>query len=200
MPPTKMEPERLVLASSSPRRSCLLLEHGYAFVVHAADVEEEKGTSLTPAELVQWNAGLKTLPIADAHPDCVVVGADTIVALGPKIFGKPASIEEAALMLEQLNGREHAVYSGVCVAHKSAGKELRFVERTVVRFFNRTPEQRLAYLGRIDPLDKAGAYAAQEDRSELIAGFEGSFSNVIGLPMESLASLLAAFGVHPSRK
>jgi septum formation protein len=126
-----------------------------------------------------------------------VVGADTIVALGSKIFGKPASLGEAVLMLDQLNGREHAVYSGVCVVHKAAGRRGMFVERTSVRFFNRTPEQRLAYLERIHPLDKAGAYAAQDDQGGLIAGFEGSFSNVIGLPMESLMAKLAAFGVHP---
>jgi septum formation protein len=199
MPPNTMEPKGLVLASSSPRRRSLLLKHGYTFAVYTADVEEVQEASMTPTEIVEWNARLKTLPVADAYPDCVVVGADTIVALGPKIFGKPASLEEAVLMLEQLNGRQHTVYSGVCLVHKSATRERVFVERTVVRFFDLTPEQRLAYLKRIHPLDKAGAYAAQDDRGELIAGYEGSFSNVIGLPMESLASLLAAFGVHPGQ-
>lgn len=199
-PPTRMEPKGLVLASSSPRRRSLLLEHGYTFAVHTANVEELQGSSLSPMEIVGSNARLKTLPVADAHPDCVVLGADTIVALGPKIFGKPATMAEAVLMLERLNGREHTVYSGVCLIHKSAGRERVFVERTLVRFFDRTPEQRLAYLTRIHPLDKAGAYAAQDDHGELIEGFEGSFSNVVGLPMEPLAALLAAFGVHPSQK
>jgi septum formation protein len=192
-----MEPRGLVLASTSPRRKSLLLEHGYTFVVRTADVEEIQDVSMTPIEIVEWNARLKTLPVAAAHPDCVVVGADTIVALDSKIFGKPASMEEAGLMLEQLNGREHAVYSGVCVVHNAMGREGTFVERTTVRFFDRTPQQRRAYLERIHPLDKAGAYAAQDDQGELIAGFEGSFSNVIGLPMESLMAELAAFGVHP---
>lgn len=192
-----MEPKGLILASTSPRRKSLLLEHGYTFTVHTTNVEEVEGSSMTPTELVEWNARLKTLPVAAAHPDHVVIGADTIVALGSKIFGKPASMEEAVSMLEQLNGREHAVYSGVCLVHMAAGRQELFVERTSVRFFEKSAAQRLAYLERIQPLDKAGAYAAQEDRGELVAGFEGSFSNVIGLPMESLEVELAAFGVHP---
>jgi septum formation protein len=86
----------------------------------------------------------------------------------------------------------------VCLAHHGAGKEDVFVERTSVRFLHLSAAQRLAYLQRINPLDKAGAYAAQDDNGELIAGFEGSFSNVIGLPMEMLVPRLAALGVRPS--
>lgn len=152
---------------------------------------------MDPAGLVEFNARLKTLPVADLNPDCVVLGADTVVAFGSKIFGKPASMEEAFGMLETLNGREHTVYSGVCLAHRATGEETVFVESTTVRFFQLSAAQRLAYLERIQPLDKAGAYAAQDDRGELIAGFVGSFTNVIGLPMETLAPRLAALGVHP---
>ena len=189
----------LILASTSPRRSHLLSEFGFSFQVHTTDVEELQGASMDPADLVECNARLKTRPVAALHPDCIVLGADTVVALGSKIFGKPASLAEAALMLEELNGREHAVYSGVCLSHRNAGTECVFVERTSVRFLHLTAAQRLAYLRRINPLDKAGAYAAQDDNGELIAGFEGSFSNVIGLPMEPLLPRLAALGVHPSR-
>jgi len=187
----------LILASTSPRRSHLLSEFGFAFRVRTTDVAELHDATMDPAGLVEFNARLKTRPVTELHPDCVVLGADTVVALGPRIFGKPASLAEAILMLEALNGREHTVYTGVCLAHHRAGKEDVFVERTSVRFLHLSAAQRLAYLERINPLDKAGAYAAQDDKGELIAGFEGSFSNVIGLPMETLVARLAALGVLP---
>ena len=193
-----MDAPGLILASTSPRRSHLLSESGFAFRVRTTEVSELHDPSMDPAGLVEFNARLKTRPVAALHPDCVVVGADTVVALGPRIFGKPTSLAEAVLMLEELNGREHAVYTGVCVAHHGAGKESVFVERTSVRFLHLSAAQRLAYLERINPLDKAGAYAAQDDNGELIAGFEGSFSNVIGLPMETLVVRLAALGVRPA--
>ncbi len=194
-----MDSPGLILASTSPRRSHLLSEFGYAFQVYTTDVEELQDTSMHPARLVEFNARLKTLPVAALHPDCVVLGADTVVALGSKIFGKPASMAEAVLMLEELNGQEHTVYSGVCISHIDAARESLFVERTSVRFQHLSAGRRLAYLERINPLDKAGAYAAQDDNGELIAGFEGSFSNVIGLPMEALSVQLAAMGVRPVR-
>ena len=193
-----MDAPGLILASTSPRRSHLLSEFGFAFRVRTTGVAELHDPSMEPAALVEFNACLKTRPVAALHPDCVVLGADTVVALGPRIFGKPASMAEAVLMLEELNGREHAVYTGVCLMHHGAGKESVFVERTSVRFLHLSATQRLSYLQRINPLDKAGAYAAQDDNGELIAGFEGSFSNVIGLPMETLVARLAALGVRPA--
>jgi septum formation protein len=194
-----MQPRELILASTSPRRRSLLTEHGYVFEVRTTEVDELQDASMDPAQLVTVNARLKALPVAVLHPACVVLGADTVVALGGKIFGKPTSMAEAVSMLEDLNGREHSVYSGVCLLHHAAGKESVLIERTSVRFRDLNPEQRLAYLRRINPLDKAGAYAAQDDQGELIEGYEGSFTNVVGLPMEPLAPRLAALGVHPRR-
>jgi septum formation protein len=193
-----MDAPGLILASASPRRSHLLSQFGFVFKVRTSDVIELQDASMNPDGLVEFNARLKTRPVADLYPDCVVLGADTVVALDSKILGKPASMAEAVLMLEELNGREHAVYSGVCLSHRRTGRESVFVERTSVRFLQLSAAQRLAYLERIHPLDKAGAYAAQDDNGELIAGFEGSFSNVIGLPMEMLVPRLAALGVRPS--
>jgi septum formation protein len=189
----------LLLASTSPRRYDLLTRFGYKFEVLVHPVEELAEPTLDPAALVTWNARIKALPVATQHPDRLVIGADTVVAFGERVLGKPASMEDAAQMLSELNGREHAVYSGVCLAHKAAGIETVFVERTLVRFHTLTPPQQAAYLARIKPLDKAGAYAAQDDNGELIAGFEGSFTNVIGLPMETLSAHLAKMGVNPIR-
>jgi septum formation protein len=194
-----MQAQGLILASTSPRRKSLLAERGYVFEVCTTEVDEVQDASMDPAQLVTVNARIKAMPVAVLHPACVVLGADTVVALGTKIFGKPTSMSEAVSMLGELNGREHSVFSGVCLVHHATGKESIFVERTSVRFRDLNPEQRLAYLRRINPLDKAGAYAAQDDQGELIGGYEGSFTNVIGLPMEPLGPCLAAFGVHPRR-
>jgi septum formation protein len=192
-----MASQNLILASSSPRRSRLLAESGFTFEVRIANATELQDPSMDPATLVAFNARLKALPVAQLHGDCVVLGADTVVAFGSKVLGKPSSMNEAVLMLEELNGREHTVFSGVCLLHHNAAFEQVFVERTTVRFRRLSTAERLAYLERINPLDKAGAYAAQDDAGELIAGFDGSFSNVVGLPMEALVPKLAALGVLP---
>jgi len=187
----------LVLASTSPRRKDLLQSHGFAFEVIASPVEELNDQSLGPQRMVSENARMKALPVAEAHPHRVVLGADTVVALGNRILGKPRDLEEAAAMLADLNGREHTVHSGVCILHLASGRETVFVETTRVRFRNLTLAERSAYHARIQPLDKAGAYAAQDDEGAIIESYSGSFSNVVGLPMEALHKHLVPFGIQP---
>jgi len=185
----------LVLASTSPRRRALLEEHGYSFEVVPPLVEEVSPAHLSPRETVLFNAGLKAASVARSQPHAVVLGVDTLVAFEGRMLGKPADLDEALVMLRALNGREHQVFSGVCLA-THAGRVLRsFAERTHVRFRERTDAELRAYLARIEPLDKAGAYAAQEDRGAMIAEIDGSMTNVIGLPMETLHDELAALGV-----
>ena len=184
---------RLILASASPRRRQLLAEHGYEFTVVPADVEEVAPAHLTPREVVLWNARIKAQAVALAWPGEIVLGVDTLVAFGGRIFGKPRDTEEAFAMVSELNGRTHEVFSGVCLVRAATGEERTFAEVTRVHF-HRLGEMRLrTYLARIGPLDKAGAYAAQDDRGELIARVEGSFTNVIGLPMQALLEELKAF-------
>ena len=131
--------------------------------------------------------------VARECPDAIVMGVDTEVFFEGRVLGKPADMAAAFAMLSRLNGRTHEVYSGVWIA--GHGKERGFIEVTRVRF-HRLPDAGLKrYLARIHPLDKAGAYAAQEDRGEMIAHVEGSFSNVIGLPMERLRAELREFGI-----
>ena len=185
---------RLILASASPRRRHLLAEHGYDFTVAPADVEEIAPAHFTPREVVLWNARSKAHAIARTQPDEIVLGVDTLVAFRGRIFGKPRDMDEALAMVRELNGRAHQVFSGVCLAHSASGREHTFAEVTRVHFRQLTDAQLRAYLARIGPLDKAGAYAAQDDRGELIDRVEGSFTNVIGLPMEALALALATFG------
>ena len=180
----------LILASSSPRRRALLAEHGYDFEVIAPhDVEEIAPLHLSPGETVLANARAKAHNIV--RPDAIVLGVDTEVFFEGRVLGKPADMNDAFAMLSRLNGRTHEVYSGVWLVR---GEEERgFVVVTRVHFHHRTDAELRSYLARIGPLDKAGAYAAQDDNGEMIARVEGSYSNVIGLPMEALAESLRKF-------
>lgn len=142
------------------------------------------------------NALAKATAVAERHPHAVVLAADTVVALGGDLFGKPANMEEARRMLAQLAGRVHEVYTAVCVAQDRLRRG--FIDVSRVRFRPASPEAIERYLARIQPLDKAGAYAAQDDRGEMIEWIEGCPRNVAGLPLQRTASLLAKFGIFPS--
>ncbi len=188
----------LVLASASPRRRLLLQESGYAATVAPAPIEESSDPALTVPELVLLNAQLKSAALWKDHPRAVVLGTDTLVCRDGRALGKPADLAEAARMIGSLAGRWHEVYSGVCLALPSRGTVVCFVEETRVRFHGLTAPQIDDYLRLIDPLDKAGGYAAQEHGERIIAGHEGSWTNVLGLPMERLAAVLAeTFGIVP---
>lgn len=187
----------LILASASPRRRALLHEHGYDFEVRVPrGVTEIAPEHLSPGETVLANARAKARAAFSElgqHENAIVLGVDTEVFFEGRVLGKPADMEAAFKMLRRLNGRTHEVYSGVWIAGQ--GKERGFLEVTSVRFHRRTDAELKRYLARIHPLDKAGAYAAQDDRGGMIAAVEGSFSNVIGLPMERLREELPEFGV-----
>jgi septum formation protein len=186
-------PLPLILASASPRRRRLLLEHGYNFRVAPAEVAEIAHAHLSPGEITLFNARAKSHAIARGQPNAIVLGVDTVVAHQGEVLGKPANMDAAFAMVKRLNGRTHHVYSGVWLRHEGSRRERGFIDVTRVRFRKLSDTQLHRYLARIGPLDKAGAYAAQEDRGELIESIEGSFSNVIGLPMEALTKALKEF-------
>jgi septum formation protein len=183
----------VVLASASPRRRQLLAEYGCQFTVAPADIEEVTPRHLTPREVALWNARAKARHIAARLPHDIVIGVDTLVAFEGRIFGKPRDLDEAFAMVSALNGRSHEVYSGVCLLRAAAREEQNFCEVSRVHFRKLNAAQLRAYLARIAPLDKAGAYAAQDDRGEIIDRVEGSFTNVIGLPMETFLEALDRF-------
>lgn len=183
----------LVLASSSPRRRALLADHGYVFEVVAPEgVEEIAPAHLSPGETVLANARAKARAVAARRREALVIGVDTEVFFEGRVLGKPADMPGAVAMLSRLNGRTHEVYSGVWLAGPTG--ERGFIEVTRVHFHRRTEAEMRRYLARIGPLDKAGAYAAQDDHGEMIARVEGSYSNVTGLPMEALAEALGSLG------
>ncbi len=189
----------LILASASPRRRGLLQEHGYTFSIEVADVAESAPEHLTPGEITLRNARAKAHAVARRHPEALVLGVDTEVFFEGEVFGKPADLDAAFAMVKRLNGRAHAVYSGVWLCHPKGGWDEGFIEVTRVHFHRLTDAQIRAYHARIGPLDKAGAYAAQDDHGELIVRVEGSFTNVIGLPMEALAKALRNLQSGPTR-
>lgn len=186
-------PFPIVLASSSPRRRELLHGHGYRFETATADVAEVAPAHLTIAETTLWNAKLKAAAISHTRPRAVVIGADTLVSLSGEALGKPRDRGEAVAMLSRLSGRTHQVFTGVWLAQAETGKARGFVEVSHVRFRLLRLDEIDAYLARIHVLDKAGAYAAQEDPLRIIAGIRGSRTNVIGLPMAALGRELRAF-------
>lgn len=189
----------LVLASVSPRRRALLEEAGYQFKVRAPAISEILNPALTLREIVLCNATRKALAIARVQPKAVVLGADTLVAIEGDVIGKPIDLEEAAAILRLLSGRTHEVCSAVLVCHLAAARAFSFYEISHVRFRRLSRNAIRDYLGKVDPLDKAGAYAAQGCGADIIEEVEGSFTNVIGLPMEKTVVALRQFGIEARR-
>ena len=183
----------LILASTSPRRAELLREMGLEFVVSPAHIEEAEHPHLSPVELAQLHACRKARVIARRYPKALVLGADTVVALGATSYGKPADRADAARMLAELQGHTHQVVTAICLIHLHGRRHQLFAETTHVTFRSLTAAQIQDYLARIHALDKAGAYAIQEHGDRIVARIVGSFNNVVGLPTERLAQELAPF-------
>ena len=185
---------KLILASSSPRRSALLTAAGYTFEVRVADVDETPLRGEGAAELVRRLAALKarTVPCA---ADEVVLAADTTVACDGAIMNKPEDEAEATEMLRRLSGQEHEVFTGVTLRH--VGGEETFVERTLVWFAPLSEADIAWYVASGEPLGKAGAYGIQGRASRFITRVEGSYPNVVGLPTAQVAKHLAKF-VQPA--
>jgi septum formation protein len=187
----------LLLASGSPRRRELLEAAGFRFETATPRVTECFPAGLTLRETTTLNAVRKALSKARRHPQAVVLAADTLVALDGELIGKPADLADAAKMLRRLSGRRHQVCSSVFVAHLGDARSLVFYELSHVRFHRLSEAAINKYLEKVNPLDKAGAYAAQGEGRDIISAIEGSYTNVVGLPMEKTVAALARFGIKP---
>lgn len=183
----------LILASTSPRRRELLLEHGYEIELVPPKIAEVTPEFLTVSETALFNSCRKATAVSNIHPDKLVLAADTLVSIDGDTLGKPANLAEATMMLSRLSGREHEVFTGAWVLRGNPRQSLGFVERSWVRFRKVTRAEIREYFQEINPLDKAGAYAAQTDPIGLIEEIIGSRTNVVGLPMEALEKALEAF-------
>lgn len=186
-----------ILASGSPRRKELLSAAGFRFEVVAPEVDEIQSGDLTLREMTSANALRKGRAVAFARPHEVVVACDTLVSLDGKIIGKPADLPGARAILRALSGRTHEVCSAVFIGRGRRGLRHLFQVVSAVRFRELTDEAITAYLRKIEPLDKAGAYAAQGEGREVIAEIKGSYSNVVGLPMTETIGALRDFGIRP---
>jgi septum formation protein len=188
---------RLILASASPRRCELLAAAGFEFESIPSNVAEEFIAHLTLRELTLRNALRKGISVARLHSQKVVLAADTLVEIENRIIGKPANLKEAAQILRCLSGRLHRVCSAVFICFLAQARSQSFCEISHVQFRRLTSRAVRDYLTKVDPLDKAGAYAAQGAGSDIIERIEGSFTNVVGLPMERTVAALRQFGIEP---
>jgi septum formation protein len=190
-------PPTIVLASASPRRQDLLRGAGLAFEALSPDIDETPWPGEPPDSYVLRAASDKAREalrrLAGRGP-LLIVAADTTVVLEGEIFGKPASAEEASGMLRRLSGRRHEVITGLCLLLRNGAQERECGEavRTGVVFRDLSEEDIAAYVATGEPFDKAGAYAIQGGAAGMVRAVEGSYTNVVGLPMEALSRILRA--------
>jgi 23S rRNA (uracil1939-C5)-methyltransferase len=183
----------IVLASASPRRRELMARIAPEFRVHPTDVDESTVTAKDPLEFAIAAAVLKARAGAGRFPDAIVIGADTVVALGMRILGKPASLAEAREMLRALSGRRHRVITGLAFTRKDEDRLLTGYDLTYVTFRELSDEMIEGYLAEGTFLDKAGAYAVQEVGDAFVARMKGDYDNVVGFPVEKVRRLLTRF-------
>ncbi len=183
---------KLILASASPRRSELLRMLNVPFGIRPADVDEHLPAGILPDKAVETLSRRKAEASAVGKaPDEVILAADTLVAKGDRILGKPANPQDAVRMLTLLSGEKHQVYSGITLIH--GDKIASRVVCTTVRFRQLTEDEILRYVATGDPLDKAGAYGIQGAAGIFIEAIEGDYYNVVGLPICALEELAKEF-------
>ena len=184
--------KKIVLASASPRRLALLRQIGVEPIVFPVEaVEEQRLKGRGTAHLVQTNARLKARAAAacDITANSVVIGADTVVVLSGRLFGKPRDAAEAAAMLRALSGQRHSVYTGICLIDTDGGHSVCGSSRTVVRFVELNEEDIERYVATGEPLDKAGSYGIQGRGGLFVEAISGDYGTVVGLSLPLLARL-----------
>jgi septum formation protein len=188
--------KKLVLASASPRRNQMLKEIGVRFTVAHGSFDEPAHTKGEPPSVyVRRNAEGKARSAAHKVNNAFFIGADTVVVYRGRVLGKPGSLQEAFDYLHLLNGRTHAVYTGLCVFDASDRSCLSDYEKTQVTFRKLTEDEIRDYLERINPMDKAGAYAIQGEGALIVESIEGCYYNVVGFPIARLEQMLLNKGV-----
>lgn len=181
----------LVLASSSPRRRDLVARLGVAHTVQPSNVAERRpAPGEDPAAYAESLAREKAAAVAALRPGSIVIGADTVVAAGGEIFGKPADATDALRMLRKLRGRRHVVVTGVAVV--CGGQTVTESLSATVVMRDTSDDELRAYIATGEPMDKAGAYAVQGTGGALVAEVLGCYSTVVGLPLRLVANLLSS--------
>lgn len=186
--------KKIILASNSPRRRELLSSIGIVFDVIPADVDESVIAGESPADYAERLSLEKAREVAAAHPDAYVIGADSVVVLDGRIMGKPTDAEDAMDMLQSLSGKTHSVITGYSVVAKDGGVTVSNHVETLVTMKELKEEEIAAYVATSEPMDKAGAYAVQGYASSMVREINGSYSNVVGLPVSEVVELLIELG------
>ncbi len=188
---------RLILASASPRRRILLESVGIKPVVIPAGVEEEAMSAGEPDVLAKDLAERKVRAVARAHPEELVLGADTLVVIDGEVLGKPGDMQDAVRMLERLSGKTHRVYTGVALYCPVTCGILRDCDCTSVTMRDLTVQEIMWYVNTGEPMDKAGGYALQGAGAFFVKEIRGDYSSVIGLPLPKVYALLQGAGISP---
>jgi len=187
---------RLILASNSPRRRSLLEQAGLEFTVIPSDINEDTVAMSSPDAYTRKLAERKARDISDQYPDSWVIGADTIVVIDDIVLGKPGSGDDARRMLKKLSGKTHQVITGYCVCCKNKNRFFLDTIKTDVMFRDLSDEEIEWYIDTGEPFDKAGAYAIQGLGVLLVKRINGSYTNVVGLPVCEVVELLIKEGVR----
>jgi len=186
----------IVLASASPRRAELLESAGVTFVVIPSSVEEERLPGEDPVTFVCRLARDKAMDVAARSQGRVFIGADTVVVCDDQILGKPVDDDDATRMLRTLSGRTHRVITGFCVYDRATERVVNEAVVTRVRFVPLGEEEIRAYVATGCPRDKAGAYAIQGGAAWMVERIDGSYTNVVGLPLAEVVAVLKSMGVR----
>lgn len=189
-------PKTLVLASASPRRSELLSLAGYSFRVEKSSIEEFREASESPKDYCKRLALEKSNHVASSHPQSYVIGADTIVATSNQVLEKPENAKHAREMLEMLSGGEHLVHTAFAITCIESSISVSKVLSTKVFFRELSSKEVEYYVSTEEPFDKAGAYGIQGFASCFVEKIEGSYSNVVGLPLSELVDELETLGIN----
>ncbi|MBF0549208.1 MAG: septum formation protein Maf [Deltaproteobacteria bacterium] len=184
-----------ILASNSPRRRRLLANLGLIFEVYPSQSESGRHPLEAPQDFAERQARIKGRDIAAQFPETWTLAADTIVVLGHQIMGKPRHQTEAIDMLLALKGRGHQVITAFCLCHQAVGREVCRAVTSEVFFKPVTYDTITAYVATGEPLDKAGAYGIQGRGGALIDRIEGSFDNVVGLPVAEVIAEMITWGI-----
>ncbi|MBU1183044.1 MAG: Maf family protein [Pseudomonadota bacterium] len=191
----KNEKQFLILASKSARRRYLLKQAGLSFSVIPSGFDESSVPVADPHNYVKVLAESKAKDISDKYPESWVIGADTVVVIGGQILGKPTSRSDAREMLKSLSGQTHLVLTGYCICCKVKNRFYSETIKTEVLFKNLTDEEVEWYIHTKEPFDKAGAYAIQGLGTFLVKSVNGSYTNVVGLPVCEVLEILIKEGV-----
>ena len=182
---------RLILASGSPRRRELLTQMGYSFEIQVPDVDENVDGHVR--DVVAILSRRKAEAVAATRAEGVVIASDTLVSLDGAALGKPRDAADAHRMLAALSGRTHEVFTGVTIIDAASGRSETRAVRTGVRFRELSESEIDQYIATGEPMDKAGAYAIQGGAHGFVEGFDGSYENVIGFPVDDIREMLKDF-------